>query len=51
MHPDRSEERDRQPDGEDKAPFFSSWNRFYLFVLIHLAFLIALFALITRAFD
>lgn len=36
---------------EEKAPLFVSWNRFYLFVILHLAGLIVLFYLFTKAFD
>ena len=35
----------------DKPPFFSSWKKWYALVLLHLAFLIVIFYLFTKAFE
>jgi hypothetical protein len=37
-------------ENEEKPPVFSTWNQLYLFVLLHLAILIALFYMITKYF-
>jgi len=38
-------------DGEDGPPFFKSWSGAYLFVLVWLAILMALFAVVTRVYT
>jgi len=37
-------------DDNDKAPFFSSWNGWYVFVIGFLVLLIILFYLFTKRF-
>ena len=39
------------PQEREKAPVFASWGRWYALVLLHLAFLIAVFYLFTKAFE
>jgi hypothetical protein len=35
----------------DKPPIFSSWKKLYAVVLLHLAFLIVVYYLFTKAFE
>ena len=37
-------------ENDEKPPVFGTWNQLYLFVLSHLAILIALFYMITKYF-
>ncbi len=42
------------PDHEmeqERPPLFSSWKKWYALVLLHLAFLIVVFYLFTKAFE
>jgi hypothetical protein len=42
---------EKKEDDQEKPPILSSWNRLYTVVLLNLALLIALFYLLTKAFD
>lgn len=48
MKNEQAEDRDLD---QEKPPILSSWNRLYAAVLLHLALLIGLFYLFTKAFD
>lgn len=48
MENDRIENKELD---QEKPPLFSSWKRLYAVVLLHLALLIVLFYLFTKAFD
>jgi hypothetical protein len=41
----------RDAPGDERPPFFGSWNRLYAAVLAYLAALIALFYIITRVYS
>ncbi len=49
-NPDKNMEREPEPTDEG-PPLFSSWKKWYALVLLHLAFLIVVFYLITKAFE
>ncbi|MFA9453408.1 MAG: hypothetical protein ACERK6_05770 [Candidatus Aminicenantaceae bacterium] len=36
---------------QERPPLFSSWKKWYALVLLHLAFLIVVFYLFTKAFE
>lgn len=36
---------------EESPPLFSSWKKWYAVVLLHLAFLIVIYYLFTKAFE
>lgn len=40
-----------QDHDNDKAPFFKSWNYWYVLVIVFLALLIVLFSLFTKQFS
>lgn len=41
----------KKKDEQDKPPFFSSWKKLYMLVLLNLAVLIVLFYLFMKTFD
>jgi hypothetical protein len=38
-------------DEEDKPPIFKSWKGLYIFVIAHLLLLVAVFYILTKAFE
>jgi hypothetical protein len=40
-----------QNNEDEKPPFFKSWKKLYIFVLVQLAALILLFYIFTKAFE
>jgi len=43
--------RDPSDGRREEPPFFASWTRLYVAVLLNLALLIILFTVITKVFD
>jgi hypothetical protein len=42
----------REPEpADERPPLFSSWKKLYAVVLLHLAFLIVIYYLFTKAFE
>ena len=47
----KTEAHDVDRGDESKPPFFSSWNRLYILVLVNLLVLIGLFYAFMKAFE